>query len=360
MNQTPREILPHPSTRSGEPYSHDMRDMVMQLVENGTLNDPSIAQLQHQHAFPSMCTIHRWVRLHNQHGHYRPCRRNGNGTARVLRGHDLVLIALYRLVFPKAKHAELNAFLFRANFGDPTFQFYSHTQLSRAEKRLQLTRKKGSTTAYQAFLPVNVMKRWRFWNLPYPLGIADISRNDFIDIDEAGIFLESADRGEGKAYTGVRINTGGPYSKTEKWNIIMGISGEDGNAAIPARRWRMLWLRGGTTIQKVMQFVTLILDDIGHGTPERRYCFTMDNLASHHSAGVAALIHGFGHRLVFRAPYYPMDGPIEYVFNCIQTKLRSKMHRITNAASLLDELGNAIASIDDFSEYFINCGFWRN
>ena len=111
---------------------------------------------------------------------------------------------------PKAKHAEINAFLFRANFGDPQFRFYSHLQLSRAEKTLNLTRKKGSTTAYQAFLPINIMKRWRYWNLPYPLGIADVRRDDIIDIDEAGVFLETADRNSGKAFSGVRVSSSGP------------------------------------------------------------------------------------------------------------------------------------------------------
>ena len=113
------------------------------------------------------------------------------------------------------------------------------------------------------------------------------------------------------------------------------------------------------TIEKVIQFITMIMNDIGHGTPQRRYTFTMDNLSAHHIIGVAALIYGFGHRLAFCAPYYPADGPIEYVFNTNQTLLHTNLHRVTDAASLLDKIGNAIASIDDFSVYFSNCGFWR-
>ena len=330
------------------------------VVLNGNLQHPVIQELREQNAFPSVRTIERWVLQLPQLGHLRAYRRNGNATASVLRGHDLILLALYRVMHPKAKHAEINAFLFRANFGDPEFRFYSHLQLSRAEKTLNLTCKKGSTTTYQAFLPINIMKRWRYWNLPYPLGIADVRRDDIIDIDEAGVFLETADRNSGKAFSGVRVSSSGPYSKTEKWNIIMGISGEEGTMQNPSRRWRMLWLRGGTTIEKVITFITMILNDIGPATPQRRYTFTMDNLSAHHNIGVAALIFGFGHRLAFRAPYYPTDGPIEYVFNTIQTLLRSNLHQITDAASLLNEIGNAIASIDDFSVYFVNCGFWRN
>ena len=181
-----------------------------------------------------------------------------------------------------------------------------------------------------------------------------------IDCDEAGVFLETSDRGNGKAHKTVRVISRGPYSKTEKWNLMMGISGEEGGVENPSRRWRTLWLRGGTTIERVLEFVNVVLEDIGHATPERRYCFTMDNLAAHKNAAVAALIHGHGHRLVFRAPYYPMDGPIEYAFNTLQGLLRSNMHNIHDAPSLLNEIGNAIGAMDDFEPYFLNCGFWRN
>jgi len=70
----------------------------------------------------------------------------------------------------------------------------------------------------------------------------------------------------------------------------------------------------------------------------------MDNLTSHHNAQVSALIHTAGHRLVFRAPYYPVDGPIEYVFNSLQVALWINMHQIRTEASLLHEVHTAIAN----------------
>lgn len=75
---------------------------------------------------------------------------------------------------------------------------------------------------------------------------------------------------------------------------------------------------------------------------------------------MALLIFQAGHRLVFRAPYYPVDGPIEYVFNTIQGTLRINMGLITDGESLRDEVLDAIADIGDFVAYFINCGYWRN
>jgi len=38
----------------------------------------------------------------------------------------------------------------------------------------------------------------------------------------------------------------------------------------------------------------------------------MDNLNVHHDPLIAQMIHHAGHRLVFGAPYWLKDGPIEY------------------------------------------------
>ena len=149
-------------------------------------------------------TIRRWQQLQQQFGHYRALQQNGNTTVTVLRRHNLILLALYRLALPKALHAEVNAFLYRANYGNPNNRFYAHSQICRAEGVLRITIKRGSTTAYQAYLPINVMKRWHFWNMLYPHGIADICRDDMIDLDEAGVFVDTANRSRGKAYIGTR------------------------------------------------------------------------------------------------------------------------------------------------------------
>jgi hypothetical protein len=127
---------------------------------------------------------------------------------------------LYRIVFPKAMAAEINAFLYRANYGSIDFRFYSASQISETEKRIGLTRKRGSTTAYQALLPINIQKRWMFWNLPYPYGIANIRRADMIDLDECGVEVQSGDRCWGKARVGKRVNQAGPYTKDTKINLL--------------------------------------------------------------------------------------------------------------------------------------------
>mmetsp|Transcript_8099 Transcript_8099/g.12699 ORF Transcript_8099/g.12699 Transcript_8099/m.12699 type:complete len:104 (+) Transcript_8099:213-524(+) len=103
----------------------------------------------------------------------------------------------------------------------------------------------------------------------------------------------------------------------------------------------------------MIDFIQMILNDIGPGTPQWRYCFTLDNLSSHHNVQMVALIYVAGHMIVFRGPYYPVDGPIEYVFNTIQGILRIRMDAITEGTSLLNELNLAIASIPSFEPYFV-------
>ena len=89
------------------------------------------------------------------------------------------------------------------------------------------------------------------------------------------------------------------YQKSEQWNLLLAISG-----SIAAKRWAELWLEGGTTSLKMVEFILIVLDDIGPGTPLRRRCFIVDNFNSHHNVKIAALIIAVGHRLAFSAPYY--------------------------------------------------------
>ena len=123
--------------------------------------------------------------------------------------------------------AEINAFLYKVNFGSLNFRFYLSSQITKAEQSIRLTRKRRSTTAYQAFLPVNLQKRWMFWNMPYPYGIADIKRKDMIDFDECGIELSTAERDIGKTYIGDCCNQSGLYSKTDKLNLLLAILGDE-------------------------------------------------------------------------------------------------------------------------------------
>ena len=243
---------------------------IRQMEENRA---PFIMKLREEHLYPSLQTEERWQNLLDNLGHYRPCRRTGNNRASVLRDHDLILLALYRAAFPKARADQINAFLYKANYGSLSFRFYSPSQISLCEKLIGLTRKCGSTTAYQALLPRNIRKRWCYWNLPYPFGIADIERKDLIDMDECGVELATANTNIGKAFIGKRVNQAGLYSKTDKYNLLLAISGDPNGM-----RWKDIWTGEGTTGERMIAFISTILRDLGPGTSQRRFCFIMDNL----------------------------------------------------------------------------------
>jgi hypothetical protein len=165
---------------------------------------PNITALREQKLYPQKRTENRWKLKLEQTGNLRACIPQGNKRASVLEGHSAVMLALYRVMYPKATAAEVNAYLF---YTAPPGQrrLYSPSQITRAEAKMGLSRKAGSTTAMQAKLPRNIMKRWQFWNTNYPYGIADIARENLIDVDEAGIFLETCNRGMGKSTIGKRV-----------------------------------------------------------------------------------------------------------------------------------------------------------
>ena len=285
--------------------------------------------------------------------HLRPFRRTGNARASVLRGIDNYMLAYWRSIWPKSTHAEMNALLFTSQVarGEPNPRFFSPSQISRAEDRLGLSKKRGSTTAYQALLPRNLTKRWVYWNRPYPAGIADIPKDDWIDYDKAGIFVETANRKSGKAYIGVRVREEGPYNHSDKYTLTLAISGD-----IAGERWLDFERKAGTTVNDCYEFILVILVSIGRGTAQRRRLFTMDNLLAHKNRAVIGLILQWGHRFCFRAPYYPVDGAVEYVFDTVQHDLTIKLADITNGRQLRGAVYDSVGTIDNFVGYFANIG----
>ena len=86
----------------------------------------------------------------------------------------------------------------------------------------------------------------------------------------------------------------------------------------------------------------------------------MDNLSSHHNVQLSLLICMAGHRLILGAPYDPINGPIEYMFNTIQGTFRINMASIVDGPPLVDKGVAAIVDIQTFDPYFVNCWYWIN
>ena len=136
-----------------------MRNYVENEEDGHEMVSDMVAILRDNSLYPCQSTCSRWNRIAELYGHVRPCKKTGNKQPERLRGPDLVYLAMYRVAYPKATIAEVLAFLYRCNLGNVGWSFYSKSQISLAEKAIGLSRKKASTTAYQAYLPVNLRKR---------------------------------------------------------------------------------------------------------------------------------------------------------------------------------------------------------
>ena len=115
---------------------------------------------------------------------------------------------------------------------------------------------------YQALTPHVLARCWAYWNLPYPFGIADIPKNDWIDSNDSAIFVETANCKAGKAPIGTRVRQSGPYNHTEKFTLTLAISGD-----AYGKGWADFEWKSGTTVDDCYNFILRILESIGPGTP---------------------------------------------------------------------------------------------
>ena len=173
----PRPIYSHPSRGGSRGYNVARRAHILQLNHVELRNDPDAGV---NLVGASDSSIYRWTRRLN------PLEMNGNKLAMKIAGFDQFLLLFYRTVYPKATADEVRCFIFEYSY-DP--KIYSRPDISKAESMHLLTRKIGSKTAFQAFKPENVQRRWLYWNTPPPTGIIGVPIRQLVDIDEAGISL---------------------------------------------------------------------------------------------------------------------------------------------------------------------------
>ena len=299
------------ASRGGRAYPKEVRELVIQMMQNGGIDavkTPEVCQLRMQKKFPSLATCRRWLRQQLTLGHVRPMRPTGNRQSRrEITGDALVHLAFYRAVRPHARIYEVKAYLSNRFPNAPP---YSDSQISRAEARLGLSRKKASRTSKLAYTTTNLRKRKLYWERGYPLRIADEETSNMIDIDEAGFKLESRDRSYGKVIREFRVNLRGKYKKgVSGVSLIMAILG-DGNNPYSFHRQ---YTEGGTDLFRFYWFMHDLIDDLNGVFPGRSFCFTVDNLNIHKHPIILDLIDSTGHRVVFRAPYWSCDGAIRAV-----------------------------------------------
>jgi transposase len=288
----------------------------------------------------STSSVQRW-----QHQRIIPFEMTGNHAHQKIHGYDLFLLMLFRLVYPKACADEIRCFVLK-NSHHPCI--YSRSDIYLTEKRLGFTRKVASTTAIQATSNETVRRTTIFWNSPPPAGVLNVNRYESIDSDETGIHLESCNRSSGKAFSGVCVNEIGFYSHSEKWTII---------ASIGADNFRNIFIHraGGTTKEIFRNYIHSTLQLIPQGAPRR--VFMWDNLRSHFDDELANMIYAQGHGIVPRPPYSPALGPIEYIFNDLETGLKRNLYKIRNQADLVACAREVFMSLRGFDNTFKHCGY---
>ena len=277
-----------------------------------------------------------------------------------------MLLVLYLIAYPAPLLDEVSAFIANTSTDG---RIYSRGELTCRLSELKITRKRGSTEAYQAFLPRNLLKRNIFWDHPLPFGVNGVARRRFIDIDECGIELQSCNRKSGYAFSGARVRKPGNYSRDVKVTIILAI--EPGDPRLPAhvygsvqnpRRWKRVEVVAGTTTEIFNEFLTEICEDLRNfpapGQAAEQRVFLWDNLFSHASPIIFQTVEAdYGHIIKPRPPpYRPADGPIEYVFCQLADRLREGVHAIKNITHLLNEINVIIGQLGGFDETFAEVG----
>ena len=92
-------------------------------------------------------------------------RMTGNSERSVLVGVDQFWLCFFMFLFPEASADETCVFVY-----DNTGSVYNRKDVSERLQEMKYTKKRGSTEAYQAFLPHNVLRHELFWSQPPPLG----------------------------------------------------------------------------------------------------------------------------------------------------------------------------------------------
>jgi transposase len=224
------EYAPHPSHGGARGYPAFYREEVLTAVEQG-----GMAAVD---AFTVSCaTVYRWLQRPE---HYR---MTGGNERNNLVEQDQLLLSMVLFMYPNARADQIGAFIYN-NGG----ALYSREDISKRMKQLGLSKKKGSTEAYQAFTPRNLLRCQRFSSEPTPLGVVGVQQCRFIDIDEFGISLDQTNTSHGHAHTSIRIRKPGHYTRSQKVTVILGI--EPGDPTLPPdvdgsvgnpRRW--CWIR---------------------------------------------------------------------------------------------------------------------
>ena len=113
-NGTRQEPPPFHPSRGGNPYSDDMRQMVIEMHLRGQdLEAPNLEELRWEWKFTALITCRRWIDIYYETGDICPKRATGNKhSTREILGEVLEKLVLYRVIVPKAILTKCRVYLF--------------------------------------------------------------------------------------------------------------------------------------------------------------------------------------------------------------------------------------------------------
>ena len=241
-------------------------------------------------------------------------------------------MTIFLLVQPRAKSDHIATFI--ASRGGT--RGLSRQSISRRTKELKYSRKRASLEAFQAYTPINIMRRELFFTSPPPIGIHGTPLSQAIDIDEAGFTLESCESKYGKSLTCHRVRDTGHYKKGQKrLNLILAV--EPRNPLLPPEIYGSIqnphkwWVMTSETVNQYIfsNFLETLLSDIEQNpvAGDHDRVILWDNLSAHHTGIVTATVElrasrpQFKFTIVPRPPYQPKHAPVEYIFCEISSRL---------------------------------------
>lgn len=290
-----------------------------------------------------------------------PYQMTGNKASQQMDGESRLILVFFKKVWPEATIDETIAFIAD---NSQSGVVYSRPVVGAALSDLGFTRKVASTTAYQAFTPLNRRKYEEFWTMPHPLGVLGTPRASLIDIDEFGVVWEQVNRGFGHALKGLRVRKIGKYGRGQiKVTVILAI--EAGNPMLPAhaagslrrpRVWCRVYPNENTTTERYRSFLCdTVIGSFGPNEPQRTIMH--DNLNSHKSESVVNGVYMAGHRISPRPPYQPHIAPVEYGIDQIACMIRSDCFKIHSINELVQRIPEYAARMSGIDRLFAKCGY---
>ena len=293
-----------------------------------------------------------------------PLKQTGNKDSGVVRGEHLFLLASFKKIFPQARARHCSCFI-AVNASDG--RVLTDQEINMALKCLGMTRKKASTTAYEAFTSKNLYIHHCFWRYDAPAGVRNRRRERLLDGDEMAIRLADANENYGHAVKGLTVRKVGHYGRgSAKVTLLMFV--EPGDPSLPAgalgsienpRIWYEVSTDSGTTVEGYCAFIEhKVLAHFRQDEPRRT--FLHDNLSSHKADEVYDLIYGAGHEVICRPPYRPDEAPIEIVFDQVACEIRRRWERINDQDDLIYNIRDIIdtrAGMGGINKLFKLCGY---